>query len=401
VLNTTNNVTANYTHTTTFFTCTRYVENGSATSINCTIGSTYACTQSGVVGCTLHYQDVNVTSALRTNKTARLCKGDWASYASFDKVAYVEGSILAPFTGPGEVNGPSITEIEAVALVQVLKAVDANISIHWAKEYVIGCVRPHIGATKILLTPVGTDVKSSWSSSLIGPPSCVNVVTLSFEVSHTTVALGPNQPTFNEHLAAALISLRELQSLSLSVGTGELLPQLGSLSSMATFDVRHFCLRGHLPSNLLSSWGGIRTFMVTGTDGAVDLNNNQPCGVRGALQSYRGNYSYLQVLELSNNLFTGTLPMDLMTMGVFVALHSNRLSGTLPPLGHTTTVLFLDLSNNLLKVCAVQYMLCLSRCHVQECMAATEHLFMKCMLAYKKHDTPSVLPSAFKVCFNH
>jgi hypothetical protein len=117
VLNTTTAATTKYTKAMANFQCSRFDTQGTESRITCTVSNTSACAQPGVVGCTLHYQDINVTSRLSIGKTARLCNTAWASYVAFDKVAYIRGSLLAPYTGLGGINGSSIPEMEAMALV--------------------------------------------------------------------------------------------------------------------------------------------------------------------------------------------------------------------------------------------------------------------------------------------
>jgi hypothetical protein len=87
-----------------------------------------------------------------------LCNQALASYVSFDEVAYVKGSVLAPLTGPGGPNGTSISETEAVAVVQVLKAVDKIVTMDGAKNVVTGCNYPRDNDDDVLVTPGGVEV---------------------------------------------------------------------------------------------------------------------------------------------------------------------------------------------------------------------------------------------------
>ncbi|WIA23947.1 hypothetical protein OEZ85_013586 [Tetradesmus obliquus] len=62
--------------------------------MTCTLANYTACAQPGVVGCALLYSDLNVTSNLHPGKQVRVCNDAWQSFANFDKVAVVRGSIL-------------------------------------------------------------------------------------------------------------------------------------------------------------------------------------------------------------------------------------------------------------------------------------------------------------------
>jgi hypothetical protein len=134
------------------------------------------------------------------------------------------------------------------------------------------------------------------------------------------------------------------------VGSGELLPQLGALSSMYMFGIRHFCLRGQFPPTLISSWRSALILRVNGTLGFADAESSDPCGITGTLPSYRGGYRKEFMLDLSNNLLTGALPLDLLAMAGAIVLKNNQLTGTVPGPGNTTNVFVLDLSDNLLEV---------------------------------------------------
>jgi hypothetical protein len=259
VLNTTTAATTKYTQAMPYFHCAKFDSEGTESRVTCVISNTSACAQPGVVGCTLHYKDINVTSSLKVNKNARLCNTAWASYAAFYKVAYINGSILAPYTGLGGVNGSSIPETEAMALLQLLKAVDADVTSSWAVLNQAAFGHDH---SETLKTPEGFDVRFCWRSNYdntwlnMSEVDRLHVIFVSVSVTN-----GPTQPmlafnwhpTLNNHMVTALLNLPELMGLHLTVSEGVLLPQLGSLTKMTELIVNHFCLRGRFPASLLVS----------------------------------------------------------------------------------------------------------------------------------------------------
>lgn len=69
------------------------------------------------------YTDFNVTANLTPGKHIRVCNDRWVSFAAFDRVAIIRGSVLAPL---------QIEEPQAVGLLQLLKTVDSSITPEWA-----------------------------------------------------------------------------------------------------------------------------------------------------------------------------------------------------------------------------------------------------------------------------
>jgi hypothetical protein len=257
VMNTTDAVTSRCTNTRAYFQCTKYDAAGAATTVNCSAGNIKQCAQNGTMGCTLHYTDINVTSVLKAGKTVWLCNAAWKEFVAFNKVAYIKDSALAVYTGPGGGSNNTITipETEAYALVQVLRAVDSNVTVDWAisKTIVVsGCNK----AMAMLRTASGYTVSISWrcSSGLFAgaAPNQVlqeNVIGLSMTVEHGPQDPLRRYPALDDHLVTALMSLPRLADLELTVGLGSLLPQLGALEDMSLFDVRHYCVRHIASSN--------------------------------------------------------------------------------------------------------------------------------------------------------
>jgi hypothetical protein len=105
----------------------------------------------GVVSRALFYKDVNVSSALPSGKQVRVCNPAWSSFAAFDKVAFIQGSVLA---------SSEIEETQAHGLLQVLKAVDAAITPSLALRDYLHCqklklmVRPDV----VVTTPSGKTI---------------------------------------------------------------------------------------------------------------------------------------------------------------------------------------------------------------------------------------------------
>jgi hypothetical protein len=164
-----------------------------------------------------------------------------------------------------------------------------------------------------------------------------------------------NEPVLDEHLVAALLNLPWLQNLWLSVRSGSLLPQLGSLAKISSFTVKHSCLQGSLPQTLLTSWTNVTDIKIIQAEDLTcsDSSNNEPCGISGTLPAHlpESHVSNLRLMVADGRL-TGRLPLDLLSWGDQIILFNNQLTGPIP--GATTNIKaqHLDLSNNMLEVSA-------------------------------------------------
>jgi hypothetical protein len=310
-----------------------------------------------VVGCTLHYQDINVTSTLKVNKTARLCNSAWVSYVAFDKVACINGSVLAPYTGLSGVRGRSIPETEAMALVELLKAVDPDVNSSWAvsKKAVFGF--DHY-SSQPLTTARNFIVLFWWSALSDEHPSKfkpLHVTDISLDVTDGPTQPLSRHPTLNEHMVAALMNFPKLRTLYITVGGGELLPQLGSLAELLSIHITHFCLRGRFPVSLLVSWKYLETLAVSRESRFKDPADGAPCGISGTLPTHLPSSS-CGIIDLCNNQLTGRLPLNLLTwgerQGTMIRLNNNQLTGPLPAChpDDTITTWELSIANNNLEV---------------------------------------------------
>jgi hypothetical protein len=246
VLNTTNAATANLINTPAYFQCTGYDAAGNARTIRCTARNASACvptSTSGVVGCTLHYKDINVTTHLKPGKVARLCNKAWEDYAVFDKVAYVNGSVLAQHLSTTDYSGIVIPEAEAHALTQVLQAVDPRFNMTWALNE--GALTHWVQNIRAQ-TSAGFGLALEWhcpAPALVLADVRCNVQYLSVRVTPSPKEPQPHHhmPALTPQLTAALANLPQLNELILTtVGNGSLLPQLGSLTSLKLIEIKHY-----------------------------------------------------------------------------------------------------------------------------------------------------------------
>jgi hypothetical protein len=322
VLKTTDAVTTRHTNTRAYFQCTEYDAAGTATLVMCSAGNKL-CAKNGTVGCALHYRDVNVTSTLRPGQTVRLCNTVWTEFVAFDRVAFVQGSALAPYAGPDGVhNAMLIAETEAYALVQVLRTVDPTITTEWAIAHaaVIGCY------TDTSLETNGDTLRFSWlcCNGLDTHHSVIqHVDSLRFEVTDGPEDALQRRLAMDENLVAALMNLPLLRFLK-AVGRGSLLPQLGSLAAMRGIYIEHFCLQGQLPPQLLTAWSSADRIAIVGQSGYVDSENSEPCGVIGTLPARRscGQEECNPGLQLilNFNRISGNLSTDLLEWGTHISL---------------------------------------------------------------------------------
>jgi hypothetical protein len=307
----------------------------------------------GVVGCKIVYKDVNVTSVLAAGEPVRVCNADWASFAAFDKVAVINGSVLASHQA-------EVAETQMMGIVQLLRTVDATITLSWfansIKEYV-GCTA-HFDPPQIeIKTPQGITVRLLRRCSGGEPPAFRwNISYVKLDVLNPPVSVTDALqvfPVLDLELVAALHSLPGLKILAMCVSSGTLLPQLGALTSLVTIQLSHYCLRGPLPARLLKDMTNLRSLTitpVTAAAGATDPAGGL-CGHSGTLPDVSALGLKLDNLELSYNQLTGQLPLSLLSLAGEVALQHNRFSGSIPgssqlmPRLHTV-----DLSNNNLEV---------------------------------------------------
>lgn len=221
------------------------------------------------------YQDVNVTNVMLVGKTVRVCNSDWTSFAAFDRVAVVNGSVMT---------GSDFPEAQAVGLVQLLRRVDASVTPSW---FVLGGVprcRPGLGAPppKPFKTPNGTAVSVRYTC----PPGENNITYLHFEVLNVPSSISAALrvlPTLDEELVAALRSFPALQQLQLYVGSGTLVPQLAALSSLEVIELHHYCLRGSVPARLVGGMPNLNSLTVTPVDHAAGGSDPAGglCGISG------------------------------------------------------------------------------------------------------------------------
>jgi hypothetical protein len=85
------------------------------------------------------------------------------------------------------------------------------------------------------------------------------------------------------------MSLPELWNLDMVVGTGALLPQLGTLFQLQDMRLCHFCLRGTLQASMFAGLTNLIMFdagqlqKVAGADDAI----SDDCGISGTLPTIK------------------------------------------------------------------------------------------------------------------
>jgi hypothetical protein len=305
----------------------------------------------------LLYNDLNVTSHLQPGKQVRVCNEDWKSFSTFDKVAVMRGSVLAAST---------LRESDAVGLLQVLKRVDRSVTPEWVLQNV-QCS----DSKQRLVTPNGMNM--IWKASccydaLNCTDTAKTVQALTLEFDALSLGLADNVddvnrilPALDDELVASLRSLPELRDLYVMVSSGTLLPQLASLSKLEKLYIRHYCLRGTIPNNLVAGMPRLAQLGVLNVErsvGAADPAGGL-CGLSGTLPNMKllgkpanGQYSFV---DLSFNQLTGQLPTGLLSLASDINLSHNRFSGSIPgiaSLGNTSvqTPFGLALNDNQLEV---------------------------------------------------
>lgn len=324
------------------------------------VSVTVSCT-AGVVGCALLYSDLNVTSNLQPGKQVRVCNDAWQSFANFDKVAVVRGSIL---------EASKVRESDAVGVLHILQRVDRSVTPLWVLQ------KLHCSdSEQRFVMPNGIDIiwrvgccYSGLNCSSGGTvKQTVKALTLEFDALSLGLAGSVEDavrilPSLDNELVAALRSLTELRDLHLTVGNGSLLPQIASLSKLETLHVKYYCLRGTIPATFAAGLPHLAQLGVLNVERAVGATDPAGglCGLSGTLPNMKlasscrsdGQYSYL---DLSFNQLTGQLPSGLLSLAQDINLSHNRFSGSIPGItkpdnASVHTPLALALNDNQLEV---------------------------------------------------
>lgn len=152
----------------------------------------------------------------------------------------------------------------------------------------------------------------------------------------------------NLQLTAALLSLPELRLMTLDIGKGTLAPQLAALEHLEKIGIKHYCLRGTLPDNLLSSLYNLFWLEVVPKERAVGASDPAGglCGLSGSLHNHTrpGNFPPLFYLFLQNNQITGQLPTQLLSLATHIDLSNNKISGSIPGVNMSSKLVAEDLN---------------------------------------------------------
>jgi hypothetical protein len=324
----------------------------------------------GIFGCSLLYNDLNVTSSLAPGKQMRLCNDQWRSFQAFDRVAVVKGSKLASTSKVG------LEESQAMGLLQLVMMVDNSITVDQA-------INMGLPRCSNQYTITSTKKKFGWFVGCRSTGNTLSIVTSVrllfgdetsqwfFPASHgpglpSSIEEGiASLPALDDELVAALRSLPDLTTLVLHVGGGSLLPQLGSLYKLKQLSIESYCLRGQVPKNLVANMSRLALLSVTPFKLAVRATDPSGglCGLSGALPSLNlqgslvGDWAeslstFNSALDMSNNQLTGQLPAHLLAFAHNIHLGNNRFSGTIPGMaeGLNGRVVEINLCNNELKV---------------------------------------------------
>jgi hypothetical protein len=230
---------------------------------------------------------------LRVGGKVKVCNNEWTSFAAFNKVAVLSGSPLAV---------SDLKESEAMGVLQLLHIVAGNskavITPGWAWDKgLLTCRNNNSRSSKTLVEIGGKTVLLDLVCSLNGASTqlaskhSVGALTLDVQNPFESVADALKYlPSLDEglELVAALSSLTELSSLDMLIGGGALRPQLASLRKLTTFRLRHYCLGGSIPANLLDGgWPRLKEFVVVPVASAIGAANPEAnagiCGLSGSL----------------------------------------------------------------------------------------------------------------------
>ena len=211
----------------------------------------------------------------------------------------------------------------------------------------IAIAGPILGPTRLALTALyrSTDGpnwrdNTNWLSD--GPLSEWHGVSTVEELDVQVVGLSLGDNRLVGQLPALLGTLNDLERLDLSYNhlNGSIPMELGDLVNLRRLDLSGNQLTGVIP-NRLSNFDGLAGCEKIGT---VALTP----GVLEILREYSGELANLEIMDLSDNGFSGTIPPLLCSLANLqrLDLGHNRLSGTIPQeLGKLGNLRELDLAD--------------------------------------------------------
>lgn len=260
-----------------------------------------------VAGCTLHYQDLNLTAELPPNTRLTVCNSNWTySFSLFNRVAKVTNSI--------RFKGLDISEEEAVVLQRLRRKFTTTGSPRM-ELYEFNCLPEgdvyHVNISidaYWLEWGVSCANLSNTAATEGGPSKTVSGIYIGYLVKNDTQNFTKFLTELTEEIGDMLLSLTNLTSIQMKVYNGTLPPQLGALPNLKRLTIKHFCLSGSLPPQWISSLGSLENLQVTSAEEAA--GNVDPyvavCGVQGSIpETWFSKESNIIKMDLSNNALTG------------------------------------------------------------------------------------------------
>lgn len=257
-------------------------------------------------GCTLHYQDVNVTALVPPGAKVLVCNEAWASFAVFNQVAYLQPS--------ERYNGVLIPAKEAAILEKIQYVVQDGSLLIPIEQRIYWQMNCTFNDTSLIPmnSSAGGQYIMQWGaicSNGAGKPGVITKLNINFLPNTGKFVPSAFVPQLTEELGLMLLNLEHLQWLHIEVLSGTIPPQLGALKSLKTVWIMHYCLTGPLPTYLISEWRGLEDLQITrtliGGINYVDPSGGE-CGVEGPIPAaWFAKESNVTKVDLSHNRLSG------------------------------------------------------------------------------------------------
>lgn len=273
-----------------------------------------------VAGCTLHYQDLNLTAVLPPNTKVKVCNRAWTdSFTEFQRVAKV--------TDSEKFKGLSISEEDAVVLQRLRRAFTVNGSKEISLENAeLNC----LAENSVVYAKIDTEAyKLEWgvycadriNRTTGQSEKVVSAIYIGYLLGSDTKNFASFVPELTEDIGHMLLSLMDLTQIYIYVRNGTLPPQLGALPKLESLIINHFCLSGSLPPQWFPSLSSLKQLMVSPSTEAVGYVDPEgaSCGLSGSIpETWFVKRSSITNLDLSGNALSGRsapilVPTDIIT----------------------------------------------------------------------------------------